>query len=276
MSQYYYLLSSLPELEIGKDSYKIDFEEVYQFIYENLHSDDKELFKYLLYPGDNKNLINEIAQNIGSPAPFPQFFEPSALTREQIGDYEKKFDQFPDYMSRFIENKVADLSGKSLVALEKELNQHFYEEVLELSDEFLEEYYAFEKALQQILLAINNRHFDLEALQQLPEDDFIVNNLKKSSAADFGLGQDYDFIENLNQIVEQGNVEQLEMQVERIRWDYLEELTKFSFFDSHKVFTYTLKLLSLKRWMSLVPEAGKKRLEELIDHKMEAFELPSI
>lgn len=276
MNDYYYLLASLPDLELGRDTYKLEFEEVYQAILENLQESDEVNFRYLLYPQDNKNLIQSIARKTGKQPPFYKFFEPAVFSREEIEAYEKNFDAFPEYMSRYVEDQGDQLAGQSLSETEKKLQEYFYAEALELPDDFLAKYFGFERDLQNILLALNSRKHELNTREQLIGEHYMVNNLKKSSSTDFGLSQDYTFIESLNQTVEQTDPEQLELQIDRIRWEYLDELTRFSFFNTHKVFAYTVKLFSLKRWISLDPEAGQNRLDEIVNRMMEDFKLPSL
>ena len=57
---YYYLIAGLPDLEPGMDTRKIDFKGVVATIQRNLAPRDERQFRYLLYPNDNRNLLNTL------------------------------------------------------------------------------------------------------------------------------------------------------------------------------------------------------------------------
>lgn len=276
MKDYYYLIASLPKLEFGKKYDKLEFDAVYQTIVENLSSSDKQLFNYLIFPNDNINLLTAIAKKHNKKSPFFYFHEPAIYSEEVIKDYQKNSNILPSYMKEFIEENEDDFVDISFSEIEKRLLNYFYNAVLDLGDEFLAKYYDFVLNLRNIAVAYNGRLYDYNIADELISDKEINRQLRKSSASDLGLSDEYPFIEFLSEAFNSKDTGQLENQIDKITWEYVDDLVRFTFFNTYKVFGYTIHLLMVKRWKSLDKEEGKKRLDHLIDRMMENFELPQL
>jgi len=274
MNNHYYLIASLPKLDFPQDRWKIEVEEVYQQIMENLEGWDLRLAKYMIYPNDNQNLIKSILDKRGDRSTIHDWQIPAVFPPEVMENYQNHLDRLPSYMLDFLES--SQQSDMSPSQLERDLWQKFYDEMINCGDHFVENYYLLELNLKKILAAFNGRHFNLEFQQEIIFESDINQNLIKSSASDFGIGQYFPFLDKLNEAFESGEVSQLETEIDQILWNYIEDITRFSFFNTHQVLAYLKKLMIVKRWMNLSEEEGKKRLEELVDGIMNDFELPKL
>lgn len=275
MNDYYYLIASLPKLSFPEFP-KFEFDSVYEIIVNNLSASDRELFNKLIYPNDNKNLIAAIARNQNKVSPFYQFEQPSVLNQETINNFQKLPGSFPDYMKSFIEDNREEIATKDISELEKHLLEIFYQEMLASKDSFIRDYYAFELDLKNIVTAINCRKYEFEIDHEILGEGLLQQQLKRNSASDFGLSIEYPFMDSLVEAMDSGEPNRLESQINGILWNHVDEMVRFSFFNTHKVFAYGVHLLIAKRWTQLDPEEGKKRREELIDKIMEKFELPQL
>ncbi|MFP4090353.1 MAG: DUF2764 family protein [Cyclobacteriaceae bacterium] len=277
MNDYYYLLSAVPKLSLEEETYeRVDFDQVFDLITENITVSDGHRLNYLLYQNDNLNLVSAIARQHRKTVPHHMFHYPSVFDQEVMKDYEKSYVLFPDYMYDFVEAHQDEFSGRSMTFIEQRLLTAFYGEVTRQEDDFLREYFTFERDLRNIITALNCRKYGYDREDQLIGDAFINQQLLRSSAADFGLGQEYPFVEKLQELIEAQQVPELEHFMDSLLWDHLDELTRFSYFNSHKLLAYTLKLFMVKKWSWLKPDKGKERLHHLIDNMMENFELPAL
>ncbi len=265
MKDYYYLLAGLPDLLPAQEQYKIEFAQVFGIIRENLSGNEFSLSQFILYPHDNKNLVRAIAKQTNRPSPYPFHQQPETISEETITNYHKSTDGLPAYMIRFLDDEGDSLSSASITELETKLNDYLFEEAMQQDDDFIREYYQFIYQLNNIKAAYNARNFDYEMGRHLNQDFFINKTLLKNTSSDFGLSQQFPFMESLNAKFDEKKGYELERTFEEIIWEFVDETTRFSFFNRHKLFAYLVKLLMVKRWMDLQPETGKKRLEELTE-----------
>jgi hypothetical protein len=277
MKDYYYLLSAVPKLTLEEETYeRIDFDAVFALITENITVSDGHKLNYLMYQNDNLNLVSAIARQYRKPVPHHMFHYPSVFDQDTIHDFEKSYVLFPDYMHDFVEAHRDEFTARSMAFLEQRLLTGFYREVSQHQDDFIRAYFSFERDLRNMITALNCRVYGYDTEGQLVGDAYINQQLLRSSAADFGLSQAYPFIEELRELIEQQDVPRLEHRMDSLLWEQLDELTRFSYFNSHKLLAYTLKLFMVKKWSWLKPDKGRERLHHLIDHMMEHFELPAL
>jgi len=277
MKDYYYTLSAVPSLALEDETYeKIEFDEVFSLITDNLSGSDYQRLKYLMYQNDNLNLVSAIARQNRKPVPHHLFHFPSVFDQDTMRDYEQNYVLFPGYMHDFVEEHQDEFAARSIGTLEQLLLTAFYREVTQHSDDLIREYFRFERDLRNIITALNGRKYDYEVENQLIGEAYINQFLVSNSAADFGLSQDYPFISELQQLIDQQEVPSLEHRMDQLLWEHLDELTRFSNFNSHQLLAYTLKLFMVKKWSWLEQDKGRERLQHLIDHMMENFELPEL
>jgi hypothetical protein len=276
MKDYYYLISSLPDLHWGKEKYNIDPDAIIASIRENLSGRDLKLFQYLLFPNDNRNLISAVAQKRNLQSPFGFFYQPAVLPEEVISNYSKNQDQLPEYMGVFLEEVEGNRPDDNIRSLERLLNELFYREVEASGDEFLQSYYGFESTVRKIMTAINSRKYSFDISKELWGEDEIIQKLRKGAASDFGLAEEYTFIPLLLDLSEIVDPVALEEQYDELLWDHVAELVKFSFFNTHKVLGYTVHLLMVNRWMRLSAKEGEKRLYAMVDEIMQQIILPEL
>lgn len=277
MNDYYYLLSAVPRLTLEDETYeRVNFAEVFDLITENISVSDGHKLNYLMYQNDNLNLVSAIARHHRKPVPHHMFHYPSVFDQEAIKDYERTYVLFPDYMHDFVEAYRDEFAARSIATLEQWLLTGFYREVTKHEDSLIRHYFNFEKDLRNIITALNCRKYGYTMEDQLIGDAYINQQLLRSSAADFGLTQAYPFVEALQERIDQQDVAGLEHLMDSLLWEHLDELTRFSYFDSDKLLAYTLKLFMVKKWSWLQHDKGRERLHHLIDHMMEHFELPAL
>jgi hypothetical protein len=275
MADYFYLISSLPKIGLGEKHDKLDFDEVYRTILENVSSGDEKLLRYMVYPNDNKNLIAAISRKYNKRI-VHHFRQPSILPIEAMQDFHHHSGQMPHYMQVFLEENSEVLADAPISVLERKLLILFYKEVLETGDDFLVKYYQYELNLKNIVVALNSRLFGYPIHDEIIGENIINQQLIKSTASDLNIGHEFPYVESLSEALSSKDPNHLEYQIDSLLWNYIDDQVSFAFFSTYRLLGYTAQLLMIKRWMDLNKEEGKNRLNSLTQKVMENFKLPQL
>lgn len=255
---YYYLIAGLPELTPEQTKAPFSVTEFVEMLEESLHPDDLRLARLLFLPYEDALLL-DLARGAQTPAhPLSRF------SREELEERLKEPGQLPAYRYRFYdafrneEPLWADLSW------ENQLTRLRYEYLLEETEGFLHDWFAFELNLQNILVAWNSRHFELPLGGQLVGENEVSAALGRSHARDFGLANDHPYVDRLLNALEGDSILQCEKTIDHIKWDFIEASNTFHYFTLEVVLGYLLKLMMLERWLRLDAEAGRAAVDRWI------------
>ena len=93
----------------------------------------------------------------------------------------------------------------------------------------------------------------------------VVEQLRRSSAADFGLRGELPYIDAvISAITDERNIVEKERKIDAIRWAEAEEIAVFDFFNVNYILSYLVKVNIVARWMMLSPEVGREMLDRLM------------
>ena len=274
MTNYYYLVASLPELDLENVNKKFDWEEVYENIRVNIDSEDYMYLKQLLYRNDIKNLVNVIAENHQYPFPHTKFSSPSTLGKELIKEYLGYTDQLPYFIQHVLEEYGDKFQSMNPLQIENLFLQSYYKYVVKSTNVFIAHFSAFDLHLKNIITAVNCRKNKKSIEENLLGDLETTPVLVKSSAKDFGLAEKFEYINQVIELIENEHIWKLNQYVDSLRWSYCDELTSVSFFKIDNLLAYILKLMMLSRRIDLNDEAGMERLNHLTGNALQQLEIP--
>jgi hypothetical protein len=92
----------------------------------------------------------------------------------------------------------------------------------------------------------------------------IVEQLGRSSAADFGLRGELSYIDSLLTAMDETNILEKERKIDLIRWSIVSELSTFSYFDLDAVLAYLVKMNIVARWALLDSKTGDEMFARLL------------
>ena len=268
MGSYYYLISGLPEVKLSDSKAKYDINEITQSILSGLSSKDAKLFNYFIYQNDNKNLANSIALSKGLFGPYNIHLEPSIFSKEEIQKY-SNLSNLPNYMAKFLEDNK-NTEWENIRHIENSLLSLYYDEMINTGNGFIREYALFMRNLKNILAALNGRAlgFSADAIaKELIGDYPLINVLTKSTAADFGLGKEVPYINNIIETFNSSdkadpyNMENIECSLVN---EFLERATSIKSFTTENLFAYYINLTYAVSINGRNEEEGKKHLETLV------------
>lgn len=269
MGSYYYLISGLPEVKLSDSKAKYDINEITQNILSGLSSKDAKLFNYFIYQNDNKNLVNAIALSKGLFSPYFVHLEPSIFSKEEIQKY-INLSNLPNYMVKFLEDNK-NTEWENIRHIENSLLSLYYEEMIQTGNAFIREYALFMRNLKNILAALNGKALGFsgdEISKELIGDYPLISALTKSSAADFGLGREIPYINNIidafnsSDKADPYNLENVECSLVN---GFLDRLTSIKSFTTDNLFAYYINLTYAVSINGRNEEEGKKHLQTLVN-----------
>jgi len=249
--KYYFLVTYLPDIQRDDKKIKFRFADLLGEKY-YIEPDDWREIELLLLARDIFLLEKLLS---GKDADVEHTLYDKEFWKEQI----KAPKEVPVFLEEFLQRHAEERSfGPEQV---NRLHEIYFDHVIRsTANPFLRDYFEFEKLLRNTLAAIRARRKGLPPSDHILGAGEIVEQLGRSSAEDFGLGQEIPWIERL---AEMKDPLQMEDALEQILWDYIDEQTTQVYFDFEVILAYLLKLQLLERRLALSEEQGMEIVRHL-------------
>lgn len=266
---YYCLVAGLQDITLDIHKLSMGQVEFRNELQTEVHPQDYKLAQILFFPYDNKNLLNLITKK------EEEFDERGNFTQDLLEANIKEITgDLPDYMNHFITSYKDNEPVYPNMSPENQLTALFYEYALSLDDKFLNEWFRFNRDLNNLLTALVCRRYDIPYEYQIIGRDDISETIRKSHARDFGLTAEIPYMDDLLNIAKEDDIQQREKAVDQLRWNYLDDVTFFEYFTIDKILAFTLKLGMVERWLALDKDYGSQLFEELLQDLKSSYELP--
>jgi len=267
---YYCLVAGLQDIFL--DTHKL--EQTRAMLKEDLknefHPNDYKLLELLFLPHDNQNLLNLLFK---ANKPFDQR---GNFTQEEIEENIKEPTTLPEYMVRFIAAHKEKEPVFPEMSPENELATLFYDEILEVKNDFLRNWFGFDMNLRNVVTAFVSRKHNLPYENQIVGSSDISNTIRRSHSRDFGLAQELPHIEDLANIVRIDDIQEREKAIDEMKWKHLDEITFFEYFTAEKVFAFIIKLEIIERWLGIDKATGNELFKKLLGELKATYKLPEI
>ncbi|HPO49413.1 MAG TPA: DUF2764 family protein [Spirochaetota bacterium] len=258
MKQYYYLVSSLYELIIDGGKGRFSLEDFLDLCESQLDESDLSDLRSTFLFNDIKNAVNYKKKG-------DRYLSPAFYDEEDFLENLKDTDSFLPFLSDFFYNRINNKKNDTRLNEVDYLTLLFYENLELLSSDFIKNYFLFELDLKNITVALSLRKNGAEYKDKIiPYGDY-YERILKNNAPDFGLLNEFPFIEKLLSVYEKNHLVEIEKTIEEIRWDYLDEASEDGHFGLNNVLSYAIKFRSIQRWLSLSKEKGEELFNRLIE-----------
>jgi len=251
--RYYFLVSYLPEIQPDDRKLKYRLADLFDEK-DHIAPRDWENVELLLLAGDILQ-IEKLLSGKDTAVEFTLYGQD--FWKDQI----KSPKDVPEWLSEFFEDLAA--RGFSARNLDRLYRAYFEFAAQKATNPFLKSYLLFELDLRNILSAVRARRKGLPPAEYLVGESDLVDLLGRSSAEDFGVRKDYEWIE---QILEAETPPEIEETVQRIRWETVDAMIEPNQFEFDVILAYLIKLQILERNLALSEEQGLdivRRMEEL-------------
>jgi len=260
---YYCLVAGLPDIIIEGNKPGETSHEFKNELAEQLHTSDYKLAELLYLNYDNKNLLNLLLKQEN------QFITIGNYSEEYLEEQIKEPTNIVDYMKQLIFNIKNETSRNLNLSSENELQSLYYEYVLQVKNDFLEQWFKFDRDIKNILTAVNCRKYGYDTEKQLipvRHKNEVYETLIKSSPKPDLLTDEVPYVEKILQIAEsEMDISEKEKALDNIKWKFLDELTFFNYFTIEKILSFVIKLNIVERWIELDNETGKALFTRLIN-----------
>ena len=263
-TDYYCLVAGLREYALEADTKGFDARALLDEILEGVSARDARLVRLLYGYYDCENLS---ALRAGRAACNPL----GLLTREELEEELKSPKQLPEPLARVI-RAYADPEGEDAEEVdtarpfERALFGAYYALCEGTGSKFLRAWSLFDRTLRNIAAAVSARAAGRPVEEVLVGGGDVVEQLQRSSAADFGLRGEFTYIDALIAAVnEEPNLLEKEHKIDRIRWREAEELSTFDYFDIDAILSYLVRVNLVARWSRLDAARGREMFARLIE-----------
>ena len=148
---------------------------------------------------------------------------------------------------------------------ERAIFEAYYADLAASKSEFLRDWGQFDRTLRNIAAAVAAREAGRAIKDVVIGDGEVVEQLVRSSAADFGLRGELQYIDSVIAAVsDERNIVEKERKIDAIRWAEAEDIVVFDFFNINFILSYLVKVNIVARWNMLSPEVGRRMLERLM------------
>jgi len=162
-------------------------------------------------------------------------------------------------LDELLDEQLSGADKQLLDLLRVPIDEATLEQGLKAKNRFVREWFAFNRDMNNVLVAQICRKHGFDVKQQVIGEDEVAEQLRThSNQKDFGLNElpgDYQAILALAQIED---LMAREKGMDAIRFEWLHDRTEFDFFSPEMVFAYYLESVMLHRWSLLTVEEGEK------------------
>lgn len=264
---YYCLVASLREYSLDSETKGFDLGAIREEILEELSKRDAELVGLLYGYYDCENLIalkagresyNPLGmlsrEELAEALQEPRSYLPKSLA-EVVEAYAKSEDEEDE------EDRLVDTSRR----FEQTLLDAYYALCSRSKSRFMKAWSEFDRTLRNIAAAATARTLQREVASAMVGKGFVVEQLSRSSAADFGLRGELPYIDTvLAAVNDEQNLVEKEHKIDLIRWNESQELSVYDYFNIDFILSYLVRMNIVARWTMLDKERGRQMFERLI------------
>lgn len=280
MSQYYYLVTGLPELSLDDNKLNYTVGDFKTEFYPQLSKEDQALVDLYYLKFDNANLLKLLKDREAVIDPRGNY------TADQFVAVFKQFDEegvitspgsLPPYIIKFIQAYLTQQAAgiTSDVLVEDWLAGLYFEHAMKCKNDFVSSWFEFNLNTNNVLVALAARKHKLPIASFIVGDTEICQALKTSNARDFGLTTELDYFDQLLKISETDDLVDREKRLDQLRWKWMEDKTFFDYFSIERLYVFLLQLEIIERWISLDKEKGNQMFREIIDSLKGEVRVPS-
>lgn len=262
-TEYYSLVAGLREYALDADTKGFDARAIIAEILENVSRADARQVRLLYGYYDCENLIS-LRNGRSAHNALGNF------TREELEQQLHDPRRLPPLVARVI-RAYADPEGEDAEELdmnrpfEKTLMEAYYQKCDGAESRFLREWSLFDRTLRNVAAAVTARVAGRAVEETVVGDGDVVEQLSRSSAADFGLRGELPYIDAVIAAVnDEANLLEKEHKIDLIRWNEAEELATFDYFNINTILSYLVRINIVARWTRLDEKRGREMLGRLL------------
>lgn len=260
---YYCLVAGLREYSLDSDVKGFDAKEIISEIVEELSKSDAEAVRLMYGYYDCENII---ALRAGRSA-----FNPLGNISQEDLEQELSSPKLLPGRVAAVVRAYADPEGEDAESVdfsrsfENSLYAAYYEECSHSKSRFIRAWSEFDRTLRNVSAAVVARATSRPIESVVVGGGDVVEQLQRSSAADFGLRGELPYIDAVIAAVnDEQNLVEKEHKLDMVRWEQAGELAGFDYFNINAILSYLAKINIVARWSLLDPKRGREMFERIM------------
>lgn len=262
-TNYYSLVAGLREYTLDADTKGFDATEIVAEILEELSKSDARAVRLMYAYYDCENLIARKASRAA--------YNPLGnIAAEELDDELSSPKRVAEPMARVI-RAYADPESEwaedldMTQSFEKALLAAYYEACSNANCRFLREWAEFDRTLRNVSAAAVARSLGRPIDSVTVGGGEVVEQLQRSSAADFGLRGEVAYIDAVIAAVnDEQNLLEKEHKIDMVRWEQALELAGFDYFNINAILSYLARINIVARWSLLDAKRGREMLQRIM------------
>ena len=168
-------------------------------------------------------------------------------------------------LDELLDEQLTENDKAYLALLRAPMDEATLAEGLKASNMFVREWFAFNRDMNNVLVAQICRKHNFDPKNQIVGEGEVAEHLRThTTQKDFGLNEVMDEPQELLALAEITDLMAREKAQDAIRFEWLQTRTEFDFFSAEMVFAYYLEAVMLHRWSLLTIEEGEKVFRALV------------
>lgn len=262
-TNYYSLVAGLREYALDADTKGFDAGAIVGEILDGVTAEDARQVRLLYGYYDCENIAS-LRAGRSAHNPLGNF------TREELEEELKAPRRLPAAVARVL-RAYADPEGEDAEEVdtaqrfEAALFEAYYAACSRAGSRFLREWSEFDRNLRNVTAAVTARAAGRAIGEVTVGGGDVVEQLERSSAADFGLRGELPYIDGVIAAVnDEANLVEKEHKVDLIRWGEAVELATFDYFDIDAILSYLCRVNIVARWTQLDAARGREMFARLV------------
>lgn len=268
MSNYYYILSSLPQLKLDKSLFEEDLDEAWRLIQRNASAEDLKEIAWFWQRNDLYNLL-ETWQNRFLNYPLRPLRKPYSLKAEDLAASEKDIDILPPLWRVFYIEHKEEIMHWSANEMDNRALDYYFDHLALKAAPFISQLFAFEREVRRLMATFNTslypfvnkeiRYGSTPLHQQLLKGKPSLSEKQK-------LGQ--TFLQPLLNALATKDPQAITNAVHQVLWNKADTLASAHYFDRLALLNYCSKLFLIYRREQLSANQHKPFLGDLLDEAL--------
>ena len=259
MTEYFFLASLLPQLEIGHVP-GLGYTELHSLLDVNLTWTDKKVVKQFLRQIDFENIRAYWADEAIDPR--------GSVNRDEIEqsllDYAWPSDEpFPYFFIDFLQKYH---SNEERLAHFQILLSAFYDEMVEQSEGFLKNYFEFQKQWRLVIMGFRAKQLGRDLAVELQYEEvsepFVAQILAQKDAKEYEPPFEYKDLKPVFEAHKENPIE-LHKALYEYQFNHMIELWGGQLFTIDRILNYMARLIIVERWNELDMQKGIELIDQI-------------
>lgn len=266
MSQhrYHYLISGLPDLSFDEQKEVFEISDFKQMLKDSLHEEDFEQVKLVFLKDDNENLVNFLETGEIQPdlrgnfaaADFKEMKEDSSFIT--AGE-----NNFPPYMAEIMKKGEAE-ENINRVEYRHLLADKYFDHIMENGGKFLKDFTRLDYSIENLRAFIESGKYEMDQERFITGNNSMASHLRQSVSRTLTKDPEFDLFDEVVSISGISSIAEKEMKFDQLKWDLIDEMIFFEYFNINWILGYLHKLFILRRWAALDTRTGEEKLRKII------------